>query len=192
MIYLNLFLAYLQIGLFSIGGGHASIPVAQGVVVDTWGWLNMDEFTDMITISEMTPGPFGINSATFVGTKVGGLLGGIIATVSFLIPSVIICLSLYALISKFRKARGVDGFMQGIRPAVSGLISSAVLSIAMLAILGGSTLNALTVGFNFDYVALILATLSFIATRTLKINPVIIILISGAVGGLTYYLISLV
>ena len=95
MIYLELFLAYLQIGLFSIGGGHASIPVAQSVVVDGKGWLNIKEFTDMITISEMTPGPFSVNSATYVGLKMGGILGGIIATLGFLLPSVAICLCIY-------------------------------------------------------------------------------------------------
>ncbi len=125
MIYLRLLLAFMQIGLFSIGGGHASIPVAESVVVNNYGWLTLDDFTATITISEMTPGPFGINSATYVGLKVGGVFGGIVATIGFLIPSVTICLLLYLVVRRFRKARAVDGLMQGIRPAVAGLISSA-------------------------------------------------------------------
>ncbi len=186
MIYLNLFLAYLQIGLFSIGGGHASIPVAQSVVVDNRGWLSLEEFTSMITISEMTPGPFGINSATYVGLKVGGVLGGIIATVSFLIPSIIICLSLYMIVRRFSKAKFIGGLMQGIRPAVSGLIASAGLTIGMLAILGGSTLTVLKTGLSFDVTAAILAALAFLATKKFKVNPVVVILVSGALGALAY------
>lgn len=188
MIYLELFLAYLKIGLFSIGGGHASIPVVQSVIVDGKGWLTLEEFTAMITISEMTPGPFGINSATYVGIKIAGILGGIISTLSFLLPSFFICIALYLIVKNFRKLRAIDGLMLGIKPAVSGLISSAGVSITMLAILGGSTLGALKLGLNFDFVALIIAVLAFITTRKTKLNPIIIILLSGVVG-LTLYAI---
>lgn len=187
---LQLFFAYVQIGLFSIGGGHASIPVAQGVVVDSLNWLSLDEFTAMISISEMTPGPFALNSATYVGIKVGGILGGIVATLGFLAPSVTICLLLYNIVRRFRRARAVDGLMQGIRPAVAGLISSAGLSIGLLAIFGASTLQTLKTAFSFDVVALGIAVTAFVVSRTVKkINPVIVIILSGAVGMLIYSLI---
>ncbi|MBR1968475.1 MAG: chromate transporter [Clostridia bacterium] len=186
MIYLKLFLAYLQIGLFSIGGGHASIPVAQSVVVDGQGWLTLEEFTAMITISEMTPGPFGLNSATYVGIKTAGVLGGVISTFAFLIPSFIICTALFLLVKKFRNGRAVNGLMTGIRPAVSGLISSAGVSITILALFGASTLSELKVGFNFNPIALFICAVAFIATGKTKINPVFIILLSGVLGVILY------
>lgn len=186
MIYLQLFFAYLQIGLFSIGGGHASIPVVQSVVVDGKGWLTMEEFTAMITISEMTPGPFGINSATYVGIKTAGLLGGIVSTFSFLLPSFFICMAFYLIVKRFRKVRAIDGLMQGVRPAVSGLISAAGFSIALLVLLGASTLTALKAGANFDPIALVIAILAFIGVRKTKINSIIIILISGILGLILY------
>ena len=186
MIYLQLFFAYLQIGLFTIGGGHAAIPVAQSVLVDGYGWLTVKEFTDMITLSEMTPGPFAINSATYVGIKTGGILGGVVATLSFLIPSVVICFSLYFIVKKFRRQKFISGFMAGIKPAVSGLISAAGFTIALTALFGASALNQLKVDFNFDLIALIIATLSVIAVRKTKINPVLVILLSGVFGVLLY------
>ena len=86
MIYLQLFLSFLQIGLFSFGGGYAAIPLIQGQIVDQHGWLSMAEFTDLITISQMTPGPIAINSATFVGIKIAGLPGAAVATLGCILP----------------------------------------------------------------------------------------------------------
>lgn len=192
MIYLELFFAYLQIGLFSIGGGHASIPVAQSVVVDAMGWLNLKEFTDMITISEMTPGPFSVNSATYVGLKMAGILGGIISTLGFLLPSVAVCLSIYLLIRRFKNARMVDGFMQGIRPAVSGVISSAGLTILIFAVFGANTFSAFKTAFSFDWINLILGVGTFVLIRKTKVNPILMILLTGIVGGTIYYLLSFV
>lgn len=188
MIYLRLFLAYLQIGLFSIGGGHASIPVAEGIVVRSMQWLTQEEFTAMITISEMTPGPFGLNSATYVGLKAGGFLGGLISTVAFLVPSFFICIVLYVIIGRFRKLRAIDGLMNGIRPAVSGIISSAGVTIFLTAIFGASTFAELSVNACFDVTAFIIAVAAFILLRTTKINPVIVILISGVFGIVLYSL----
>ncbi len=192
MIYLKLFLAYLQIGLFSIGGGHASIPVAQSVVVDTMGWLNLKEFTDMITISEMTPGPFAVNSATYVGIKMGGMLGGIISTLGFVLPTVALCLAIFLLIKNFRTTRTVNGFMQGIRPAVSGVISSAGLTILLFAVFGANNFNGFLTEINFDFLNLILGVFAFIIIRKTKINSVLMIPITGVVGGIIYYLLALV
>ena len=185
MIYLELLITYLQIGLFSIGGGHASIPIVKAMVVDGKGWMTMQEFTDMITLSEMTPGPFAINSATFIGIKMGGFLGGLVATVSFLIPSVLICLVLYKLIKKYRKLRLVDGFMRGIRPAVTGLISSAGALIVVMALFGANTLAGFQFG-NFNLIAFLIGTICFILLRTTKINSIIVIFIAGALGMLAY------
>ena len=87
MIYLQLFLSFLQIGMFSFGGGYAAMPLIQGQVVTTHGWLTMSEFTDLITISQITPGPIAVNSATFVGLKIAGIPGAVVATVGCILPS---------------------------------------------------------------------------------------------------------
>ena len=89
MIYLQLFLSFLQIGLFSFGGGYAAMPLVQGQVVTAHGWLSMSEFTDLITISQMTPGPIAVNSATFVGIKIAGIPGALIATLGCILPSLL-------------------------------------------------------------------------------------------------------
>ncbi len=186
MIYLQLFWAYIQIGLFSIGGGHASIPVAQSMVVDKLGWLTMDEFSAMITLSEMTPGPFSINSATYVGTKMAGTLGGLAALLGFLVPSVVVCSTFYFIYKRFRKMKAIDGLMRGIRPAVAGLIGSAAVSISLLAFFGASTLTAFQTDFALNPVALGIAAVAFVLSRKTKINPVIIILICGVLGVAVY------
>ena len=90
MVYLMLFLSFLQVGMFSIGGGYAAIPLIQSQVVDVHGWLTMEEFMNLVTIAEMTPGPIAINSATFVGIRIAGLLGAVIATFGCILPSCIL------------------------------------------------------------------------------------------------------
>ena len=184
MIYFQLFLAFLQVGLFSIGGGHASIPVAESVVVDKLAYLSAEEFSRMLVISEMTPGPFGINVATFVGLKMGGVLGGIISTVSFLLPSFFICLIAYKIVSRFQNLSAIDGFMRGIRPCVSGLISSAVFSIFMLSSFGFNHVN-LVGDFCFSPLSFALSATAFVLARKTKLNPVVIIILSGAICALT-------
>lgn len=90
MIWFQLFLSFLQIGLFSFGGGYAAMPLIQEQIVNIHGWLDMDQFTDLITISQMTPGPIAINSATFVGIRIGGIPGALVATLGCILPSCII------------------------------------------------------------------------------------------------------
>ena len=102
MIYLQLFLSFLQIGLFSFGGGYAAMPLSQGQVVTLHGWLTISEFTDLITISQMTPGPIAVNSATFVGMKIAGIPGAVVATAGCILPSCIIVTILARLYLKYR------------------------------------------------------------------------------------------
>ena len=90
MIYIKLFLSFLQVGLFSIGGGYAALPLIQNQVVEAHKWLTMGEFTDLITIAEMTPGPIAVNSATFVGIHIAGWQGAVIATFGCILPSCLI------------------------------------------------------------------------------------------------------
>ena len=103
MIWLQLFFSFLQIGLFSFGGGYAAVPLIQEQIVNIHGWLDMDQFTDLITISQMTPGPIAINSATFVGIRIGGIPGALVATLGCILPSCIIVTLLAKLYLKYQK-----------------------------------------------------------------------------------------
>lgn len=133
MIFLQLFWSFFQIGLFSIGGGYAALPLIQAQVVDTYGWMTMTEFTDIITISQMTPGPIAINAATFVGTRIAGPAGAAVATFSCIFPSCIIVLTLAFIYYKYRNLTMVQGTLKGLQPAVVALIASAGLSILVMA-----------------------------------------------------------
>ena len=104
MILLKLFLSFLQIGAFSFGGGYAAMPLIQAQVVIKYGWLTMEEFTNLITIAEMTPGPIAVNSATFVGTKIAGVPGALVATMGCILPSCIIVTLIASLYLKYRRA----------------------------------------------------------------------------------------
>src|SRR5690554_2670040 len=113
MIYLEVFLSFLQIGLFSIGGGYVSLSLIQNQVVDTHKWLSLNEFVDVISIAEMTPGPIAVNSATFVGIKIAGIGGAIIATFGCLLPSFIIMLLFAFLYQKYKKLTVMQGILKG-------------------------------------------------------------------------------
>lgn len=185
MIFLEIFICYFQIGLFSVGGGHASIPVIQSMVVDSRGWLTMSEFLDMVTISEMTPGPFALNSATFVGIKIGGLGGGALATFSCMLPSLLIIMLFAVLYKKYKAVSAVSGALSGIRPAVTALIASAGIGLILLSLFGTNSLSAV-LSENFDVIALIVMLAAFVLLRIKKINPVLMILASGVAGAAVY------
>lgn len=142
MIYLQLFLSFLQIGMFSFGGGYAAMPLIQGQVVTTHGWLTMSEFTDLITISQITPGPIAVNSATFVGLKIAGIPGAVVATVGCILPSCIIVTILARLYLKYRNLDLLQGVLKSLRPAVVAMIASAGILILKNAFWGsGGTIS---------------------------------------------------
>ena len=143
MIYLELFWSFLQIGLFSFGGGYAAMPLIQYQVVELNGWLTMSEFADVITISQMTPGPIGINAATFVGIRIAGIQGAIVATAGCVLPSCLIVLSLAYIYYKYRGLATVQGILNGLRPAVLAMIGSAGLSLLILALWNGKSLQTM-------------------------------------------------
>ena len=143
MIYLQLFLSFLQIGLFSFGGGYAAMPLIQDQVVTAHGWLSMPEFTDLITISQMTPGPIAINSATFVGMKIAGVPGAIAATVGCVFPSCIIVTLLARLYLKYRDMSLLQGILGSLRPAVVAMVAAAGISILITAFWGGDQIGSL-------------------------------------------------
>ena len=125
MIYLQLFLSFLQIGAFSFGGGYAAMPLIQAQVVDLHHWLSLGEFTDLVTISQMTPGPIAINSATFVGLKIAGFSGALCATFGCILPSCIIVSVIAWIYMKYRKMTLLQGVLNSLRPAVVSLIGAA-------------------------------------------------------------------
>jgi chromate transporter len=179
MVLLQLLLSFVQIGLYSFGGGYAALPLIQYQVVDLHKWLTVQEFADVITISQMTPGPIAINAASFVGRKVAGLPGSIVATFGNVLPSLIIVLILAALFARYRSLKVMDGILYGLRPAVVGLIASAGLAILFLALLGDQ--NFPTTLETLSLFAVILFAFGFTITKFKKINPIFIIIGSGVV-----------
>ena len=127
MIYFQLFLSFFQIGLLSFGGGYAAMPLIQGQVVQGHGWLSMSEFTDLITISQMTPGPIAVNSATFVGIKIAGIPGALVATFGCILPSCILVTLLAKLYLKYREMAMLQGILHSLRPAVVAMNWSLVV-----------------------------------------------------------------
>lgn len=140
MIYWELFWSFVQVGAFCVGGGYASMPLIQEQVIERHGWLTLQQFIDIFTISQMTPGPIGINAATFVGTKVAGVPGAIAATAGFIFPSIIIVLILAKLFFKYGDIGPIRGILNGLRPAVVALICSAGVGFILLALWNTETL----------------------------------------------------
>ncbi len=179
MIYLELFLSFLEVGLFSIGGGYAAIPIIQNQVVEKYAWLSLNEFTDLITIAEMTPGPIAVNSATFVGIKIAGILGAIVSTLAVILPSLFIVSILANLYFKYRNIDFMQKILGILRPVVVALIASAGLAILINAIYAESKIN---------FISLSLFILCFISIRKTKINPILAMLSCGVL----YTIINLI
>ena len=188
MIYIQLFLSFFQISLFSFGGGYAALPLIQGQVVNVHHWLSMTEFTDLITIAEITPGPVSINSSTFVGTRLAGPLGAVLCTLGCIIPSFIICLTLAHFYYKYRSFSGVQTVLSALRPAVVAMIGSAGMSILMLALFNTSFYNISLAALRPIELILFAGSLFLLRRFHGKVGAVSIILGSGAVGTLAYVL----
>ena len=134
MIYLQLFWSFFQIGAFSFGGGYAAMPLIQAQIVDLHGWLSMAEFTDLITISQMTPGPIAVNSATFVGTKIAGIPGALVSTIGCVLPSCILVTLLARLYLRYRNLTVLQDILGSLRPAVVAMIASSGVLILVQAL----------------------------------------------------------
>lgn len=178
MIYLQLFLSFLQVGLFSIGGGYAAMPLIQSQVVENHGWLSMSEFSDLITIAEMTPGPIAVNSATFVGIRIAGIPGAIIATVGCIFPSLIIVSVLAFVYYKYKGLSVLQSVLGSLRPAVVALIAAAGLSILQLVVFGEHEIALEAI----NWIEAIIFLAAFIVLRKFKLNPILVMLSCGAVG----------
>ena len=176
MFYLQLFLSFLQIGLFSFGGGYAAMPLIQSQVVTAHGWLSMSEFTDLITISQMTPGPIAINSATFVGIKIAGLPGALVATIGCILPSCILVTLIAGLYLKYQNVNALQSVLNSLRPAVVAMIASAGISILVTAFWGSET-HAVLAETNWTLV--IIFAVCILLHRKFKMNPIWVMLLAG-------------
>ncbi len=185
MTYLNLFWSFFQIGLFSIGGGYASMPLIQHQIVEHHNWLSLEEFADTVTIAEMTPGPIAVNAATFVGTRLGGPIGAILATMGCILPSCILVTLFAVLYTRYKQARWIQGVLGGLRPAIVGLIAASGWTILLQAFRNGIPLKAGIRGW--DPLAILLFATSFFLLRKVKINPVFLLLSTGAAGAVLYW-----
>ena len=175
MIYLRLLLSFMQIGLFSIGGGYAAMPLIREQVVTLNGWLTMNEFADLVTIAEMTPGPIAINAATFVGMRVAGFAGALVATAGNIVPSIAIVSLLSVIYCRCKEMSLLKSVLASLRPAVVALIASAGLSIlAQIAFSGGAPTIE-----NVDHVGLFLFAAAFIAIRRFKCHPILAMALCG-------------
>lgn len=185
MIYIKLFGIFVKIGLFSIGGGLATLPFLQELVTK-YNWISSEELLNMIAISESTPGPIGINTATFVGHTMGGVLGGIIATIGIVFPSIIIIIIIAHYFSKFSEEHMLQSAFYGIRPAVTGLIAAAGFQVAKIALVHmeeyNETKNILDL---FDIKGLLLFGLILFLLMKYKKHP-IVYLIGAAVIGIIF------
>ena len=186
MIYIQLFIEFFLTGLFAVGGGMATIPFLEDISTRT-GWFTHAQLADMVAVSESTPGPIGVNMATYVGYLTAGIPGSIIATVGLVIPSVIVILIVAAFLKAFRKSKYVDRIFYGIRPASTALIAAAGVSVLMLCIVDVSAFKLS--GKIFDLVdpkAIILFAVIWIFTnlvrKTKKFHPLVFIAFSAVAG----------
>ena len=176
MIYLQLFLSFLQIGMFSFGGGYAAMPLIQGQVVQAHQWMTMSEFTDLITISQMTPGPIAVNSATFVGIKIAGIPGALAATLGCILPSCIIVTILARLYLRYRKMDMLQGILGTLRPAVVALIGSAGVLILISAFWGSA--QQITID-QTKWSMVVIFLICFWLIWKKKKNPILVMVLAG-------------
>lgn len=176
MIYLQLFLSFLQIGAFSFGGGYAALPLIQNQVVAVHGWLSLSEFTDLITISQMTPGPIAINSATFVGIKIAGFPGALAATFGCILPSCIIVSAIAYIYLKYRNLKILQGILNSLRPAVVAMIASAGLSIIVTAFFGEAGIVTLS---NLHITSVVIFAAAVFLLKAKNMNPITVMVLSG-------------
>ena len=175
MIYIQLFLVYFKIGIFGFGGGYAMLSLIQHEVVEKMGWLTDAQFTDIVAISQMTPGPVGINSATYIGyVASGNVFGSIVATFSICLPSFILMLFVSRILIRFKENLWVQALFNGLRPAIVGLIAAAALSLM-------NNQNFL------DWRSIVIFAAAFISVKYLKLHPIKMIILSGICGLIIYW-----
>ena len=189
MLFLQLFYTFFKIGLFGFGGGYAMLSMIQGEVVTRYGWLTPQEFTDIVAISQMTPGPIGINSATYGGYSTiaeqygtcMGVLGSCIATFAVVLPSFILMLTISKFFLKYQKHPAVEAVFSGLRPAVVGLLASAALVL-----MNTENFSSPQEDMYSFIISIIIFLAAFIGTRKYKVNPILMIIVCGIAGLILY------
>ena len=177
MIYLKLLLSFIKVGTFSIGGGYAAIPLIQSQVVDINSWISLNDFSNLIAIAEMTPGPIAINTATFVGVEIAGIKGALIATLGCIIPSLIIVTFIGGIYFKYSDIYFIKNTIKTVRPIIVAVIASAGLTLLL------NTLNINDFNINnLNYLYLILSIIAFILLQIKKINPILIMSSCGLIS----------
>lgn len=178
MIYLRLFWAFLQVGLFSFGGGYAALPLIEEIIVGSNAWLTVGEFTDLITISQMTPGPIAVNSSTFVGMNIAGFGGAFAATFGNLLPSFVIVTGMAWLYMKYRTIDTLQNVLKVLQPAVIAMIATAGVSLVMTAFWGEGTVLL----SNINIVAVVLFVFSMVLLLKYKVNPITVMVLAGVMN----------
>ncbi len=182
MIYVLLFTAFLKIGAFSFGGGYAAMPLIQAQVIDKFHWLTMTDFSDLVTIAEMTPGPIAVNSATFVGNQIAGIPGGLVATFGCILPSCIFVTVLTKLYTKYRNLTLMQGILTSLRPAVVAMILNAGITIMMPCFFADSHISFAGGNFQIRFFLYFLGAL--FALRKFKIDPIKVMVSCGVLEAL--------
>ena len=183
----QLFFDFFKIGLFSIGGGYAIIPAIRDQVVILRQWITYQEFTDIITISQMTPGPIAINSATFVGEKIAGVPGAIVATLGCIMPSIIIVTIIAYFYMKYRDLDSLQSVLKTLRPAVVAMIASAGVSILVTAFFGESGLIVMK---NLKIQMVVIFVICMVLLMKFKMSPVFVMILAGILNVMQYFLLS--
>lgn len=182
MIYLKLFWEFFKTGLFSVGGGLATLPFLSKMG-DAYGWFTQEDLANMLAVSESTPGPIGVNMATYVGTTVGGYIGGAIATFGLVLPSFLVILIVAKVMQKFKDNRFVQSSMQALRPTSVGMISAAVISVLLSVLFNTGALLAGSWREFFRLTELaVFAVLLGIYIKFNKLHPVVVLLLGAAAG----------
>ena len=188
MLYLIIYYEFFKIGLFAIGGGYATLPFLY-YLSEKYNWFQVKELTDMIAVSNITPGPIGINMATYAGYKIAGVLGSIIATIAIITPALIIVMLIIKLLKQFKESKTLESILSGLRPAGCAMITAIGIKLFSNNILNVYSSNFKTIieQFNLDYKALTLFILLLIISQNKKIDPLFYIFSGAAFGCIVYF-----
>lgn len=176
----ELYVSFFMVGVVCVGGGYASVPLIQKQAIDIHGWLTVQEFVDIFAISQMTPGPIGINAATFVGQRVAGFPGSVAATAGFVSPSVIILCLLTWLLQKYGELGAVKGILNGLRPAVVALIGGAALVFTVMSLFGAVNFNIKFA--DLRYLNVIVMAVAYVLVKKKICGVIQVLLLSGVLG----------
>jgi chromate transporter len=172
MILLDIFITFFKIGLFSFGGGYAMLPLIQQEVTIAHTWVTTTEFIDIVAISQITPGPIAINSATYIGYKTASILGSTVATIGVVLPSIIIMIIISKFFFKFKNNKYVEYAFLGLRPSTVGLVAAAAILVAY--------------GSFIDYKSVVIFALAFVASYKYKADPILLTAVAAVVGYVLY------